>query len=73
MQQQGQAGNNSPAKLQLFDDADALHVIFPQGRFIELERRLIAMHLDLDTRTGFADSQPLQLSPAGSPAGSAAG
>lgn len=27
---------------------------------IELERRLIAMHLDLDARTGFSDSEPLQ-------------
>jgi lysophospholipid acyltransferase (LPLAT)-like uncharacterized protein len=26
----------------------------------ELERRLIAMHLDLDARTGFSDSEPLQ-------------
>jgi lysophospholipid acyltransferase (LPLAT)-like uncharacterized protein len=32
---------------------------------IELERRLIGMHQDLDTRTGFTDTQPLQLSPAG--------
>jgi lysophospholipid acyltransferase (LPLAT)-like uncharacterized protein len=30
---------------------------------LELERRLIAMHLDLDTRTGFTDTQPLQLTP----------
>jgi lysophospholipid acyltransferase (LPLAT)-like uncharacterized protein len=28
---------------------------------LELQRRLIAMHIDLDTRTGFKDSQPLQL------------
>jgi hypothetical protein len=28
---------------------------------LELQRRLIAMHLDLDTRTGFTDTQPLQL------------
>jgi lysophospholipid acyltransferase (LPLAT)-like uncharacterized protein len=27
---------------------------------IALEQRLIAMHLELDSRTGFADSQPLQ-------------
>jgi lysophospholipid acyltransferase (LPLAT)-like uncharacterized protein len=32
---------------------------------IELQKRLIAMHLDLDARTGFSDSQPLQLIPAG--------
>jgi lysophospholipid acyltransferase (LPLAT)-like uncharacterized protein len=32
---------------------------------IELQRRLIAMHLDLDARTGFIDSEPLQLAPAG--------
>ncbi len=30
---------------------------------IELQRRLIAMHQDLDARTGFADSQPLQVNP----------
>ena len=28
---------------------------------LELQRRLIGMHLDLDGRTGFKDSQPLQL------------
>lgn len=28
---------------------------------IELQRRLIAMHTDLDSRTGFADAQPLQM------------
>ena len=27
---------------------------------LELERRLIAMHIELDARTGFSDSQPLQ-------------
>ncbi len=27
---------------------------------IELERRLIAMHIDLDARTGFSDSEPLR-------------
>jgi hypothetical protein len=27
---------------------------------LELQRRLIAMHLDLDSRTGFTDTQPLQ-------------
>ena len=27
-----------------------------------LEQRLLAMHADLDARTGFADSQPLQAS-----------
>jgi hypothetical protein len=27
---------------------------------IELQRRLIAMHLDLDARTGFSDAEPLQ-------------
>jgi lysophospholipid acyltransferase (LPLAT)-like uncharacterized protein len=32
---------------------------------LELQRRLLAMHLDLDARTGFTDSQPLQLIPAG--------
>jgi lysophospholipid acyltransferase (LPLAT)-like uncharacterized protein len=32
---------------------------------IELQRRLLAMHLDLDARTGFSDSQPLQLIPTG--------
>jgi lysophospholipid acyltransferase (LPLAT)-like uncharacterized protein len=32
---------------------------------IELQRRLLAMHLDLDARTGFSDSQPLQLMPIG--------
>lgn len=31
---------------------------------LELERRLIAMHLELDSRTGFTDSEPLQLNPA---------
>ena len=30
----------------------------------ELQRRLIAMHVDLDARTGFSDTQPLQLNPA---------
>jgi lysophospholipid acyltransferase (LPLAT)-like uncharacterized protein len=28
---------------------------------LELQRRLIAMHLDLDSRIGFADTQPLQI------------
>jgi lysophospholipid acyltransferase (LPLAT)-like uncharacterized protein len=28
---------------------------------LELQRRLITMHIDLDSRTGFADAQPLQL------------
>lgn len=28
-----------------------------------LEQRLIAMHLELDARTGFRDSQPLQMTP----------
>jgi len=32
---------------------------------IELQRRLIEMHLDLDSRVGFTDSQPLQLTPTG--------
>jgi hypothetical protein len=32
---------------------------------VELQRRLIAMHLDLDARTGFTDTQPLQWMPAG--------
>jgi hypothetical protein len=27
---------------------------------MELQRRLIAMHLDLDARTGFSDAEPLQ-------------
>jgi lysophospholipid acyltransferase (LPLAT)-like uncharacterized protein len=31
---------------------------------MELQRRLIAMHVDLDARTGFSDTQPLQLNPA---------
>jgi hypothetical protein len=31
---------------------------------LELQRRLIAMHLDLDSRTGFTDTQPLQWVPA---------
>jgi lysophospholipid acyltransferase (LPLAT)-like uncharacterized protein len=31
---------------------------------IELQRRLIEMHLDLDSRVGFTDSEPLQLTPA---------
>ncbi|MGH8322305.1 MAG: lysophospholipid acyltransferase family protein [Steroidobacteraceae bacterium] len=30
---------------------------------LELQRRLLAMHRDLDSRTGFTDSQPLQLQP----------
>lgn len=35
---------------------------------LELERRLIAMHIDLDSRTGFTDTQPLQSGVAGAPA-----
>lgn len=31
---------------------------------LELQRRLIAMHLELDARTGFTDTQPLQPVPA---------
>ena len=31
---------------------------------LELQQRLIAMHLELDSRTGFTDTQPLQLNPA---------
>jgi lysophospholipid acyltransferase (LPLAT)-like uncharacterized protein len=31
-----------------------------EERRLELERRLIAMHLELDSRTGFTDTQPLQ-------------
>jgi lysophospholipid acyltransferase (LPLAT)-like uncharacterized protein len=30
---------------------------------LELQRRLLAMHLDLDARTGFTDTQPLQVNP----------
>jgi lysophospholipid acyltransferase (LPLAT)-like uncharacterized protein len=30
---------------------------------LELQNRLLAMHLDLDARTGFTDTQPLQVSP----------
>jgi lysophospholipid acyltransferase (LPLAT)-like uncharacterized protein len=32
-----------------------------EGARLELQRRLIALHIDLDSRTGFADAQPLQL------------